>query len=1110
MSAETDPTVAAKDFVVPRLLDDADGKLRKHAIKAALIGDDGPSQQIGRYQVQRRLGQGGMAVVYAARDETLERTVALKLLTRGTDLDESTERRRLLREATALARLQHRAVATVHEVDVHDGHTYLAMEYVDGQTLGQWLEERPRPWREVVGAFIEAGEGLAAAHASDIIHRDFKPANVMVAKDGRIVVLDFGLARSARVDAVEDPEALEALIAPAQDSSELSFDLTMTGTLLGTPGYMSPEQFLGVETTAASDQFSFCVALFEALHGERPFPARSIAELARAVTLDPRPSLRSGVPRRLRRAVRRGLAASPEERWPSMPALLDELRRVIRPRRPLVMVAGGALVAAASLGAAAWYADHVDAQAEEQFAAQDREVRDATRMQAVSSLADSDPTAALALVREVEDPAGTKQWSETALGLLQRPYCQVVRRDHGEAWPWTTSVSPSGTHVLTGSRDGSVHLSRMDGHGKAWAAHDVDAVAAAFSPDGRMIASAGTAVRAWTFDGSPDPAEAVTFRSLSALMTSGSTPGIAVSNDGLIVNGSNDGTVYLWRVPDSDREPGPPQILAAHDKAAWSVSLSPDRRTLATASIDGTAKIWSLDSAEPTELATLRHDGPIWTIRFSPDGEQLLTATSDHHATLWSASTGEPLAEWSHDGPLLNADFSPDGRRVATGGEQGTVQLWSTERPDEPAVVLRGHAANVNDVEFSPDGGRLLSTSQDATARVWAVPDRGASVDAPVVFQIGEPVFFGRFSPDGERIVLSSENSVTRVCHVQRPASRTTVELPNTLRSMAASADGSMLVGTTSRGLVQLSGSNISTIDAETPWEHHTIDLTPDGTWAAAREPSGPIRVWQTRGTRVHRAPTELERVRAIALAPDATLLAAADDRGELQVWSISASGLEPRARLSGRGASIETLTFTKRGALVAGDREGRLLHWSDLDDDPALLDTGRDALLLVVADLVRNRVAALDEAGTTRVWEVTDDGRFTATANLKADPARPRTLAFVDGGEALLGAAADGRVLRWRDHSPEAWQPVASLPAGGDLGSMVIVANGQRVVGGGVANRLVHRWETADFETDPQTLQRRLWAATTECLSVAHRRELLGQDEDTAQAALEACRAEY
>ena len=1106
MSAESDPTVDATDLLVPRLLDDADGQFRKRAIKAALLGDGAPVQQIGRYQVERRLGQGGMAVVYAARDETLERTVALKLLTGSHDADASTERRRLLREATALARLQHRAVATVHEVDVHEGHTYLAMEYVDGQTLGQWLEERPRPYKEILAAFVEAGEGLAAAHASEIVHRDFKPANVMVAKDGRIVVLDFGLARSARVDAVEDPDALEALLAPPEDSSELSYDLTMTGTFLGTPAYMSPEQYLGIPATAASDQFSFCVALYEAVYGERPFPANSIAELSRAVTLGPRPSPRGNVPRRLRRAILRGLAARAEQRWPSMTALLDELRRVLRPRRGLALVAGAAIVGTASLGAAAWYADHRDSQ----FDAQSREARDATRMQAAASIEDRDPTTALALVREVEDPAQTRGWSEAALGLLQRPVCQVVQRDHGKAWPWTTVVSPSGDHILTGSRDNSVHLTRMDGTGAPWVMDDVDAAAAAMSPDGRTIVSAGTVVRAWSFDGHGEPTDPIQFRSTAALLTAGSTPGLVVSNDGFIVNGSNDGTVYTWRLPSPGHEPGPPDMLAAHTKAAWSVALAPDGHTMATASIDGTAKIWSLDSSPPTELATMRHDGPIWSIRYSPDGSQLLTASSDYYARLWSVSTGGPVAEWMHGGPLLAAEFSPDGRLVATGGEQGTVQLWSVERPKDDALVLSGHEANVNDVEFSPDGSQLLSTSQDATARVWNISEEGASVSAPVVFQIDEPVFFGRFAPDGQRVVLSSQNSVTRVCDVARPASSTTLELGSSLRSMAGSADGSVLVGTTAQGIVQLSGTGATTLDSGKPWTNQLVAITPDGAWATSREPSGDVRVWQPSGTRVHRAGTELGNVRSIAISADAKWLAVADDRGELQVWSFDASELKPRARMSGRGAGIDALAFTSRGTLVAGDRKGRLLHWTSFDSAPVELDTGRQALLMVVAAQAKDRLATIDDAGTTRLWTIEDDGQLSAIAALDGGDSRPRTIAFVEGGDALLAATAEGRVMRWNGPDGQGWQTLGSLPVDGELGPMLIVNDGESIVAGGISNRRFHRWAVEDFQTDSEALSRRLWEATNECLSTELRMELLDEDEDAAAKAVETCKARH
>ncbi|MFO7564539.1 MAG: protein kinase [Enhygromyxa sp.] len=323
--------------------------------------------RVGRYAVLRKLGQGGMGVVYVAFDEDLDRKVALKLL-RGDLSKDDRGRTRMLREAQALARLSHPNVVQVHEVGHWNDHDYVAMEYVDGQTLDRWLAAEPRSWREILEVLIQAGRGLEAAHAAGLVHRDFKPANLLVGRDGRARVVDFGLARAANEGDAKPPappfddlvETAEVGVLESRTGDDLSgttgatatnsaFDklLTISGAVLGTPAYMAPEQHLGQLADALSDQFSFCVVLYEALFGQRPFKGGSRTEYAVRVTdgdLEAPPG-NSGVPLWLRKVVVRGLAPRPEERWPSMTVLLAELGRDRTRNWRSAGVAAGLLVA---------------------------------------------------------------------------------------------------------------------------------------------------------------------------------------------------------------------------------------------------------------------------------------------------------------------------------------------------------------------------------------------------------------------------------------------------------------------------------------------------------------------------------------------------------------------------------------------------------------------------------------------------------------------------------------------------------------------------------------------------------------------------------------------
>lgn len=295
---------------------------------------------LGRYRLEHVLGAGAIGVVHAALDCDLHRRVAVKVLRSVSATREAKDR--LLREARAMARLAHPNVVTVYEVGTANGRDFIAMELVRGEPLIQWLRAARRPVDAIVDAFVAAGRGLAAAHAAGIVHRDFKPHNVLLSRDGRVAVTDFGLARIAH----ELPLALDATTPLGGHRVCPPVALTSTGELLGTPAYMAPEQWQGGAVTPATDQFAFCVALWEALGGERPYRGQSPEALRREVVRGPRALDDSRIPRRLRALLRRGLDPDPQRRWASMAALLARLARARRGPRV-------ALASACTLGAAA-------------------------------------------------------------------------------------------------------------------------------------------------------------------------------------------------------------------------------------------------------------------------------------------------------------------------------------------------------------------------------------------------------------------------------------------------------------------------------------------------------------------------------------------------------------------------------------------------------------------------------------------------------------------------------------------------------------------------------------------------------------------------------------
>ena len=344
---------------------------------------------IGRYVVLGLVGRGGMGEVYAAYDPELDRKVAVKLLRvkpgNGVSLTEG--RQRTLREAQAIARLSHPNVVVVYDVGTFRDQVFIAMEFVEGNTVTFWLQAQPRSWQEVLRVFRAAGRGLCAAHEKGLVHRDFKPDNVMVGRDGEVRVMDFGLARqmgekpdvpasttSGRSPVVFSDEALDGVddqmqtiqlngppsgaVTPplgsdVQSAHSVMFEvqLTRTGAMMGTPAYMAPEQFLGTPTDARTDQFSFCIALYEALYGERPFGGNTMFALTTAVVQgqvrEAPPS--SKVPLWVRKVLLRGLRPQAQDRYPSMQELIEELGKNPRTARRRAAVGAAGVVMAVGL-----------------------------------------------------------------------------------------------------------------------------------------------------------------------------------------------------------------------------------------------------------------------------------------------------------------------------------------------------------------------------------------------------------------------------------------------------------------------------------------------------------------------------------------------------------------------------------------------------------------------------------------------------------------------------------------------------------------------------------------------------------------------------------------
>ena len=545
--------------------------------------------RIGRYVVIKRIGAGGMGVVYAAYDDKLDRKVAVKLLRPGFGRVSETARARLLREAQSIARLSHRAIVQVYEVGTHEDEVFVAMEYVEGSTLKQW--QPSRDWRDILSRYVAAGRGLCAAHAAGIVHRDFKADNVLVrASDLAVRVVDFGLART------EGEVGLDTTT-PNQDDPEVS--LTHTGMVMGTPAYMAPEQHLAKATDARTDQFSFCASLFEALYGYRAFAGERLDEL-RGNVLDGKVEAApryTAVPPDIHRALARGLSVDPGQRFPTMEALLAELE--LPPSRPWKRIAWALGLSAATIGAATtWSGTNADALSP-----------DAIRVRAEFESA-LHPDARETLQR-LENRTLPQRWNDVVLthaarstsatrtlGALAHLSTEDTERIEEARARAFDALADGPLFALRGTREPLVDVS--------------------FAPGSSMFAArtrSGGLLR-WASADTPEP---------TPLEFERRVLGAAFSADGMLHVALSGGR--LARVPARDTTATATRI---HDAELTTIASDGGRR-VAVGTEDGAVLLLTGDEVRPLH----GHDAPITALRFDPSGETLASGDRSGRVSLW-------------------------------------------------------------------------------------------------------------------------------------------------------------------------------------------------------------------------------------------------------------------------------------------------------------------------------------------------------------------------------------------------------------------------------------------------------------------------------------------
>ncbi len=980
----------------------------------------------GDYEILREIARGGMGVVFQARQVSLNRTVALKMILSG-QLANDTDVKRFYTEAEAAANLDHPGIVPIFEVGQHEGQHYFSMGFVEGQSLSQRLAEGPLPAREAAELIRRVSEAIEYAHLRGVIHRDLKPANILLDANGNPRVTDFGLAKKVQGDS----------------------RLTGSGQIMGTPSYMPPEQAGGPrgEVGPAADVYALGATLYALLTGRPPFQAASAMDTVIQVISDepiPPRRLNRSIPRDLETVCLKCLEKAPRRRYDSARSLAEELERfllgepiVARPvgsaeravkwvrRRPviagliaavLVAVLGGLIGTSLALRAAL----HQTELAEERLYDVrmnfvQRHWEDYHLRLFQQGLADQLPDNQNGIDRR------GFEWYYWHRKFHSR---RITRERHTRA-VLSVAFSPDGKRLASGSADHTVKVwdAETDQETLTLEGHHGPVLSVTFSPDGKRLASAGgeppvgDAAHRLTHPGELKLWDAKTGQ--ETLTLKGHTDfvnRVAFSPDGKrLASAGQDGMVKVWDAA-TGRET---RTLKGRSGAVNCLAFSPDGKRLASASRDN-IKVWDAGTGE--ETLTLRGHSPVGVsgVAFSPDGKRLASAGFDRTLKLWDVATGhEVLTLKGHFGFVKSVAFSPDGKRLASAGEDGMVKEWDTATGQE-ILTLKGHTGNVWDLSFSPDGTRLASGGgqydKPGEVIVW-----DATIGQETVTISGQQG--GVFSPDGQRLgTVCGQGNVHLWDSATGQETLTLGGHTGLFRSVAFSPDGRRLASGGGASAMAMwdaaTGQQTLTLEGHTgtSWK---LAFSPNGTRLASASEDGTVNVWDT-ATRQQTLNLEGDIVGVwdLAFSPDGHRLASSGEldvrqqrRREVRLWNARTGQEVLRHKWNSSGVSNVAFTPDSKRLASASD-DGTVTVWDTATGKETLKLKGHTGNVNSVSfSQDGKQLASASDDGTVKVW---DAGTGQETLTLKGHTSLVKSVAFSPDGKRLASASWDVTVKVW------------------------------------------------------------------------------------------------
>ncbi len=1000
--------------------------------------------RFGDYELFEEIGRGGMGVVHKARQTSLNRTVALKLLLfSATTIPDQVKRFRT--EASAAASLQHPNIVAIHEVGVHQDQHYLAMDFVEGQSLARAVAAGPLPSQRAAHYVQIVAEAIEYAHRRGILHRDLKPSNILIDSSDQPQVTDFGLAKRLEGDS----------------------SLTLSGQVLGSPNYMPPEQADGRRGKVGrySDVYALGATLYHLVTGRAPFVAATMAETLQQVQ-DAEPVsptvLNPHVPRDLKTICLKCLEKEPARRYPTAQELADDLGRWLRKepilarpigpagkawrwcrRKPLVASLIGAIAIALLTGLTGVLWEGRQARAARDLA-QGR-LYAAQMKLAHAAFQEGKTGGALALLRATRPANGEPdfrgfEWRYLYRLCLNSPGELLASNAHGYQ---SVDYSPAGRTVAFGNGDGYVEIFDRDSRQlmKRWRAHPGPVDCLKFHPgnsDWLATVSGDEGIfKLWDV-----PRETLL---VSTHSVKGEFADFAFSPSGrfLATRAASGRSIDLWEV--SAGVPAENRSLTLRTSLPFSgpATFSPDERTLALCNQADTFQmivaLYDLAHGNLTRLPEV-HANIIMAAAFTPDGNTLATGGADERLVLWDVRKRVSL--WSRRSDFMaitSLAFTPDGRTLLTSSYDQTIRSWIRAEPSR-VNFWPGHSAAVNRLAVAPDGRSFASASDDGTARIWrlAAPESASSSSTPEEFttlfspeHVPVPereklvIFAVAVSPAQDKVV-ADENHRLISCDL-----RTGVVLANVAASDIFPGEGSGLGG---------------------------VAFSPDGRQLAVGSENGRVALLETAGMRPLKAPMNLHRAQVthvafaldgamlvtgggfgsgitltdvatgriidrfdgivshplqpLAVSPDGRRLAAGSPEGRVNVWDLRQRRVVAKSPETVR--FLVSLAYTPDGQLVAfGDHQGVISLWDLSGRRPVrkLVGHAGEAHTLAFSPDGRTLASAgMDH--TIRLWH---PGIDQEVAILKGHSGWVWSIAFADHGNAILSGGADGTLRLWR-----------------------------------------------------------------------------------------------